>query len=38
LPAGEARQMVQSLLDLKKTHLQRLIELSSAASPAALAS
>src|SRR5262245_2416572 len=28
LPAGDARQMVQSLLDLKKTHVQRLNELS----------
>jgi len=37
LPAGDARQRVQALLDLKKNHLQRLNELASAA-PAALAS
>lgn len=38
LPAGEGRALVQELLDLKKTHLQRLIELQSTTSPPALAS
>ena len=38
LPAGEARAQVQDLLDLKKAHLQRLMELQSTTSPPALAS
>ncbi len=38
LSAGEARALVQALLDLKKSHIQRLSELHSSASCAALAS
>lgn len=38
LPAGEGRALVQSLVDLKKAHLERLRELQATTTPPALAS